>query len=175
MGINLIQLWLSGRSFFVIVAGEKSLLLELTCWVIQGSNLGPILYAIYVSPLFDLSGLTNFADDNLIIQWNRSISVLIRNMEAKLDIFTRWLRHFGIRVNQSKTEVCLFHRIGSQSVAVNVNNSPIKSKSSMNLLGVDSKLNRSEHINNCTKKAKRAFHALKLIRPNFNPMNSEQQ
>ena len=31
---------------------------------IQGSILGPILYALFVSPLFDLTQITNFADDN---------------------------------------------------------------------------------------------------------------
>ena len=30
----------------------------------QGLSLGPILYAIYVAPLFDFSDLFNFADDH---------------------------------------------------------------------------------------------------------------
>ncbi len=169
--VKLIELWLSGRSFFVNVDGISSILQDLTCGIIQGSILGPILYAIYVSPLFDLAKLTNFADDNFIIQWNRSTRDLTQNMEAELETITGWLKDSGLRVNGSKTEVCLFHRMDCQSVIVNVNDSPIKSKNSMNVLGVtfDSKLNWSDHINNCTKKAKKALHAIKLIRPNFTP------
>ena len=152
--VKLIELWLSGRSFFVNVDGISSILQDLTCGIIQGSILGPILYAIYVSPLFDLAKLTNFADDNFIIQWNRSTRDLTQNMEAELETITGWLKDSGLRVNGSKTEVCLFHRMDCQSVIVNVNDSPIKSKNSMNVLGVtfDSKLNWSDHINNCTKK-----------------------
>jgi hypothetical protein len=86
--VKLIELWLSGRSFFVNVDGISSILQDLTCGIIQGSILGPILYAIYVSPLFDLAKLTNFADDNFIIQWNRSTRDLTQNMEAELEIIT---------------------------------------------------------------------------------------
>ena len=32
--------------------------------------LGPILYTIYVSPLFDLTSMSNFADDNFMIEWS---------------------------------------------------------------------------------------------------------
>ena len=47
-------------------------ILQLLAWyvlgsktpTIQGSRLGPILYAIYVSPLFDLEKMTNYADNN---------------------------------------------------------------------------------------------------------------
>ena len=34
---------------------------------VQGSILGPILYAIFVSPLFDLAKMTLFADDNYLL------------------------------------------------------------------------------------------------------------
>ena len=46
----------------------------------------------------------------------------------------------------------------------------------MNVLGVtfDSKVNWSLHINNSINKAKRALHALKLIRPHFTPTELRQ-
>jgi hypothetical protein len=36
--------------FFVSMDGETLILLDLSCGVAQGSILGPILYAVYVSP-----------------------------------------------------------------------------------------------------------------------------
>ena len=51
---------------------------------IQGSVLGPILYALFVSPLFDLTQLTNFADDNFYLEWNTNLVELIENLEKSL-------------------------------------------------------------------------------------------
>ena len=44
--------------------GKITKLFEINYGTIQGSILGPVLYAIYVSPLFDITELLNFADDN---------------------------------------------------------------------------------------------------------------
>ena len=43
--------------------------------------LGPILYAMFVSPLFDLAKMTKFADDNFIIKFNKCITQLIDDMK----------------------------------------------------------------------------------------------
>ena len=69
-----------------------------------------MLYAVYVSPLFDLLKLTNFADDNFVIRWNNCMTALIRDLEKDLEIMTKWLRDSGLKVNEAKTELCLFHR-----------------------------------------------------------------
>ena len=49
--VRLIKLWLTDRSFYISINGENSLLIDLGGGTIQGSILGPILYAIFVSPL----------------------------------------------------------------------------------------------------------------------------
>ena len=77
---------------------------------IQGSRLGPILYAIYVSPLFDLEKMTIYADANFIIKSNKILSKLIVDMEKSLESITKWLKKSGLKVNEDKTEICLFHR-----------------------------------------------------------------
>jgi hypothetical protein len=66
--VRLMKLWLSNRSFYVTVDGVSSILVYLPCGVVQGSILGPILYAIYVSPVFDSSKLTNFLVDNFVLR-----------------------------------------------------------------------------------------------------------
>ena len=52
--INLIREWLRNRSYYVQVGEECSVLFDSETGTIQGSVLGPVLYALFVSPLFDL-------------------------------------------------------------------------------------------------------------------------
>ena len=108
--IKLIREWLVGRTFYVQVGDDTSALFDSDIGTIQGSVLGPILYALFVSPLFDLADITNFADDNFCLMWNRKLEALIVNLETKLEMITKWLRDSGLVVNESKTEICLFHR-----------------------------------------------------------------
>jgi hypothetical protein len=167
--LRLIELWLSERSFFVNVNGENSIVIDLKCGTIQGSILGPILYAIYVSPLFDLLKLTNFADDNFVIRWNKCMTALISNMEKDLEIMTKWLKDSGLKVNESKTELCLFHRKDCPKITIRLNLKTVSSNASMNVLGItfDSKLQWSQQVANVVKKSAKALHAIRLIRPFF--------
>ena len=51
--LRLIKTWLSNRSYYVNINGRNSEVILLNSGTKQGSMLGPIIYAIYVSPLFD--------------------------------------------------------------------------------------------------------------------------
>ena len=37
------------------------------------------------------------------------LSLLITNLEKRLEMITKWLRDSGLVVNESKTEACLFY------------------------------------------------------------------
>ena len=52
---GLMEIWLRNRMFYVQVADHTSIFHEINSGTIQGSILGPILYAIYVAPLYDIS------------------------------------------------------------------------------------------------------------------------
>ena len=58
-------------------------------------------------------------------------------------MITKWLRGLGLVVNESKTEICLFHKHDQQKIHLKIGDTAISSKSFMNVLGVtfDSKLN----------------------------------
>jgi hypothetical protein len=179
--VKLIEIWLTDRKFYVELNGQVSGVLDSNDGTIQGSVLGPILYAIFVSPLFDLANLTNFADDNFILEFNSKINELIPNMERKLEMITKWLKDSGLKVNETKTEICLFHRNDTQTITLTLQDAVIKSKKSMNVLGVtfDSKLNWSIQTANAINKANKSLFAIKAISKFFKkeggqtPVNSE--
>ena len=93
--IRLIREWLTGRSFYVQIGEDHSAMFDSNEGTIQGSILGPILYALFVSPLFDLTQITNFADDNFYVEWNADLGALIVNLEKTLEMITKWLRESG--------------------------------------------------------------------------------
>ena len=168
--LGLIKNWLTDRCFYVEVNGTQSYLHQSNAGTVQGSILGPILYAIFVSPLFDLTKMTNFADDNFVLRWNKHMEALIEDMEMSLEMIIKWLKDSGLKVNEAKTEVCLYHRNDQPPINVRINNVNVTSKKSMNVLGItfDSKLNWGEQTANAIKKANRSLQAIKIISKYFN-------
>ena len=75
--VFLIRDWLTNRKFYVQLSDECSSLLDSDLGTIKGSVLGPILHALFVSPLFDICNLTNFADDNYCWSWNTDLQALV--------------------------------------------------------------------------------------------------
>ena len=65
-------------------------------------------------------------------------------------------------VNESKTEICLFHRNDQPLIRVQFENVNNTSKKSMNVLGVifDSKLDWNIPIASCIKKGKKKLFSL---------------
>ena len=151
--INLIKNWLKERFFYVSVNGSESTIRVTWYGIVQGSILGPILYAIFISPLFEVENLTCFADDKFPLAWNKDKSDLVLIMERKLRRIMDWLKDSGMKVNESKTDLCLFHRGDSTPITLNLYGKMIKSNKSINVLGVifDSKLQWADHIAHALK------------------------
>jgi hypothetical protein len=126
-----------------------------------------------VSPLFDLVKITNFADDNFVILWNKLLSKLVIDFEKELEMIVKWLKDSGLVVNNGKTEICLFHRNDQdqQNVTIRVSGVPVKIKKSINFLGVmfHCKLNWCERVAYAIKKSNKALHALRIIKRYFKP------
>ena len=164
--MELISKWLENRYYYVSIDGRNSYVGYYDVRTVQGLVLGPILYALFVSPLFDLPQMTLFADDNYIGRWNKHQSALIKDMERSLEMITKWLKESGLKVNESKMEICLFHRKDQPPIAVEFNGTLVVSKKAMNMLGVsfDSKLNWQNQIQKAITKSKKALHAIFLIR-----------
>ncbi len=146
--IKLISAWLKNRLYYVSIEGNNSTFYDLLLGTDQGSILGPILYAIFTSPLFDVEDMLRFADDNFIPRSDSSLPVLIKKVELALDFITKWMRNSGLKVNDAKTEACLFYRKDCMPVRIKVGLDSIATKKTLNVLGVifDYKLQWTEQV-----------------------------
>ena len=51
-----------------------------------------------------------FADDNFPLASNTNLNTLISEFETKLATIKKWLMDSGLKINETKTDLCLFHR-----------------------------------------------------------------
>ena len=167
--IEMITIWLKDRTYFVSIDGNNSLLFDLFSGTVQGSILGPVLYALFVSPVFDIEFLLAFADDNFIPRINCSKIGVIEDMKRSLGNITKWLKKSGLKVNSAKTEMCLFHKNDTTPISIVLGDDEVTSSKQINVLGVtfDSKLNWTSHIHNTVAKCAKSLNALKIIRKHF--------
>ena len=49
-----------------------------------------------------------FADDNYAIRYNKHLAQLTKEIKDTLELIIKWLKDSGLKVNDEKTEVCLF-------------------------------------------------------------------
>ena len=69
--IELIKNWIESRMNNVNVNNSNSYIKFSDIGTIQGSILGPILYALFIRPLYEIEKITTFADDNYIVSLHK--------------------------------------------------------------------------------------------------------
>ena len=91
-------------------------------------------------------------------------------MELKLRKIMDWLKDSGMKVNESKTDLCLFYKEDSTPISLNLYGKTIVSNKTMNVLGVifDSKMQWSNQVAHAIKRSTKALNAIKLIKKIFN-------
>ncbi len=52
---------------------------------------------------------------------------MITEMEKSLEAFTKWLRYSVLRVNDGKTEICIFYKQDLAPIRVKINESYVES------------------------------------------------
>ena len=168
--IDLIEVWLRNRMFYVTVDGRNSRIYDLLLGTVQGSILGPVLYAIFIAPVFDIERLFAFADDKFVPMIGDDKTELARNMESTLENIRKWIKHSGLKINEKKTEICLFYKHESEPVNVIIGEDLVTTANSINILGItfDSKMTWTLQIRNAIAKSSRALNAISIIRRYFN-------
>ena len=169
--------YLSGRSQRVSVRGSVSEKFDLCYGVPQGSCLGPLLFTIYASALFDvvrkhLPTVHCYADDTqLYISFSPVAQSGQADAVAAIEHCThdirKWMSQDKLLMNDAKTELLL---IGTRQQlakvridSITIGNSDIAPQSPVRNLGVwlDCNLSMGDHI---TKTSSVAFYYLYNIR-----------
>jgi len=106
-----ILLSLTNRYQYVEYNGVKSNLLELTCDVLQGSVLGPVLFLIYINDIINASKILQlilFEDDTNIFLSDANLDRLISTLNSELACMSKWFAINRLSLNVFKTNFILF-------------------------------------------------------------------
>lgn len=109
----------------------------------QGSNLGPLLFLLYINGIFDLplnGKLILFADDAVLVYTDNNIDTIQAKMQADLDLIAAWLMENKLTLNAEKTKYMLIkqrpNNILYENFKLSINNKPIQRVQHFKYLGV---------------------------------------
>lgn len=156
--------YLSNRKQYVYVNDRRSSISEVQYSVPQGSNLGPLLFLVFIN---DLPNCTDyfeygmFADDCTV-----SCSIAKNDFETShlpinlnLECIRTWLNSNRIMINTSKTNYMLYSYRGNPSFhsPIKVGNSEVDQRASVKFLGVilDERLKYDMHVQMISQKIAR--------------------
>lgn len=169
--VDIIDEWLVGRSSYVECNGCSSFPYKELYGTPQGSVLGPVLFTLYIRPLFDVTpNLKMYADDSYIFAESKDLKTLEMNIKEQVELTQDWLTKSGLVVNMSKTEYIVFKNKGQIESELRVKSESIKNKSTLNVLGItfDSNLKWTEQINKVIANAKKDCYRLRKLKRFFN-------
>ncbi len=106
--LQLLEVWLRQRLFYVEANGQNSSILENDVGTIQGSILGPIRYALFIRPLYKITKATTFADDNYMVKFNKEKKMALEELKKELEKIIKWLKGSGLKVNEKRQSCAYF-------------------------------------------------------------------
>lgn len=150
--INLFTSYLNNRVQYVAYNGFRSDVYTATSGVPQGSNLGPLLFLLFIDDLtksIDCHKLL-FADDLKIYFDINNINDCIF-LQSQINSLEEWCNTFKLKLNESKCKVISYSRKKEPIIyKYQLNNQILNREYSTKDLGIlfDNKLHFSEHISN---------------------------
>jgi hypothetical protein len=169
---KLIRSYLSNRKQVCILNNSKSQQKTVQCGIPQGSNLGPLLFSIYINDLPNCLKHTHasmFADDtNLTCTGSRLRLLIEYKLNSNLCNVNRWLRAKKLTLNNEKNKIMLIaskRKLNQipNNLQILINNSLIQQVKQNEVLGViiDPELNWKGHIDAQCKKLSCAIALLR--------------
>jgi hypothetical protein len=167
--MSLLESWLKDRAAFVEVSVDRSMLYDINIGTVQGSILGPVLFSLFVSPVFELRNIVAYADDTYTLTSSVSKENVIMDIGEALTAISLWFQSSGLKVNEDKTEIAIFYKDNCNPEDVLINGMSVRTKGTIKVLGVtmDTTLTWHEQINNTVANVQSKVHAIRMIQRFF--------
>ena len=168
--------YLTGRKQCVEFNSVTSDVLDMKCGVPQGSNLGPLLFLLYINDLAFVSPhlfAVLFADDSNFFCTGSDLSSIIGIVNHELCKVVDWLNSNKMSLNIDKTHFMIFKPKRKKYAAsgdIVINGSTINEVDSTKFLGVliDNNLSWKPHINLICSKIAKNIGIMAKARSTFN-------
>ena len=162
-----IYTYLKSRKQCVNVNNINSTLEEIISRVPQDSIVGPILFNIFFNDFFYfilVASAHNFADDNTLSSFAKTIENLISILESESEIAINWFKDNHMILNPGKFQAIIIDKYKGNHTnqIISIDQKEIKTLSKVKLLGIeiDEKINFNHHINKICKTASNQLNAL---------------
>ena len=136
--------YLANRKQVIDINNTLSEEKNITCSVLQGSILGPILFLCFINdfPLSTVLKIFMFADDTTCLIAGKNLNDLITLANHEIQKMALWYRANKMMVNTSKTKFIIFHNKGKkiENVSNLIYNSNEHGKNDPNLIGQISRI-----------------------------------
>ena len=150
------QSYLRKRQKICKINKKMSDIRTITCGVPQGTNLGPLLFLLYINDLqncLETTSATMFADDTSLSCNGLSSADIESKLNHDLEIIHTWLTANKLTLNRKKTEYMIIgsrqklNSIGTNTTNISIAGEQIKRVESTKSLGIiiDDQLKWEEH------------------------------
>lgn len=176
-----IRSYLTDRKQQIQLGNTKSNEFDLPFGVPQGSCLGPILFIMYASSMFEvvkrhLPNVHGYADDTKLYLSFRPDTLLaqdraIQAMHACISDVRKWMLANKLKINDDKSEFIIFgskQQLSKINISsINIGEESIEPTESVRDLGViiDANLSMDNHVSKVCNTAFRQLYIIKQIRP----------
>ena len=164
--LSVLGQFLSGRKQRVRVDGSCSSFTDVVSGVPQGSVLGPLLFILYTSDMFDLvsNHLISYADDTTlyaVIPRATERCVVADSLNRDLECISDWCSRWQMKLNPSKTKTLIIGRsrtVQPEHGELILDGTVLSVSESLVILGVrfDSKLTFEAHVRDVVSTASRS-------------------
>ena len=178
IALDWIKSYLSGRTQKLDCSGILSKSVNpVKRGVPQGSNLGPLLFLIYVNDFKNCLKYGNsimFADDTSVFFQNKNYHSLYANAQQDLQNIDQWMIANKLSINASKAKCMLFRSTKSKTPpsdqSISLRKLDIEQVSSLKFLGVhiDEHLTWSVHTKHVLNKLRSGLAAARRVKPFLN-------
>lgn len=164
---DLLQSYLSDRTFRVRQGDSFSSLRKISAGVPQGSVLASTLYTLYTADIPQNKDVmqATFADDTAILAKGINTRYATMKLQSAINSTCNWTKQWRIKLNQAKSQHINFTLKKDSPLPITIDGTRVPKVKAVKYLGMtlDAKLNWKEHVRSKISQAKSVRAKLKML------------